>query len=520
MKRTMTLLMLSLWLGVFSARSEVRIVVDGQEAFDHLSENLENTLKTVDDDVVVEFRKGVYRYGERHVDLRGLYCPMKRVTLRCNGSTFISEGPDYPLESARFRTYAASCESPFDYQDGYVDMNTLESVDLRGPVRDALSRPRLMDRKRGIGRIKVDEPDLPASSAVGVYILLSQWYRGVVYPVERIESGYLYFRSPKWTDDRNAETDPDSDYKFLKELPHYILYNHPKGGLDLYMTSGELVGKRSRTIHRSTTTTFLNVHNCVFGSFSLEGGRFVANHAGDCLIHFDIVSSTETAVRNCTFDGIRSDIVRVHRSTNFLFADNAVTRSYRRCVYLDYFTSGAEIRNNRFTDTGWMMDNQFAVDGKASGMWIHHNVFEDFSYGAIGIGSYYMNQIPASASGIIENNEIYCTQAFLKRPGRLLMDSGAIYTWTINKDVTIRNNSIHDIGGYGENRGIFLDDGTVNVSVIGNRIRNIRNHYCIDLRLCPEVEKHPLSQIRRVNVGNRMEGNDVDGKVRFENRDK
>ena len=100
------------------------------------------------------------------------------------------------------------------------------------------------------------------------------------------------------------------------------------------------------------------------------------------------------------------------------------------------------------------------------------------------------------------------------------MDSGAIYAWTINKDVTIRNNSIHDIGGYGENRGIFLDDGTVNVSVIGNRIRNVWNYYCIDLRLCPEVEKNPLSRIRRVNVGNRMEGNDVDGKVRFENREK
>ena len=167
-----------------------------------------------------------------------------------------------------------------------------------------------------------------------------------------------------------------------------------------------------------------------------------------------------------------------------------------------------------------MMDNQFAVDSKASRMWIHDNVFENFSYGAIGVGSFYMDRIPASASGIIENNEIYCTQAFLKRPARLLMDSGAIYAWTINKDVTIRNNSIHDIGGYGENRGIFLDDGTVNVSVIGNRIRNVWNYYCIDLRLCPEVEKNPLSRIRRVNVGNRMEGNDVDGKVRFENREK
>ena len=520
MERTLFLWVGCLLLACFQARAEVRIAVDGQEAFDRLSDNLTRTLKSQDDDVVVEFKKGVYRYGEGHLLLQGLFCPMKRVTLRCNGSTFISKGPDYQLKSTRLRTWSAPCEGPFDYQDGYVDMNTQESVDLRGPVREALGRPRLTDKARGIFRIKVNERDLPAASAVGVYIILSQWYRGIVYPVERIESGYLYFRAEKWTDDRNAATDPDSDYKFLKELPHYILYNHPKGGLDLYRTATEVVGNRSRTLHQSVNTTFLTVHNCVFGAFSLEGGKFVANRAGDCLIHFDIVNSTETAVRNCTFDGIRSDIVRVHRSTNFLFADNVVTRSYRRCLYLDYFTVGAEIRNNRFADTGWMMDNQFAVESKAGGMWIHDNVFENFSYGAIGVGSFYMDRIPASASGIVENNEIYCTQAFLKRPARLLMDSGAIYAWTINKDVTIRNNSIHDIGGYGENRGIFLDDGTVNVSVIGNRIRNVWNYYCIDLRLCPEVEKNPLSRIRRVNVGNRMEGNDVDGKVRFENREK
>ena len=158
--------------------------------------------------------------------------------------------------------------------------------------------------------------------------------------------------------------------------------------------------------------------------------------------------------------------------------------------------------------------------GLASGMKIHHNVFENFSYGAIGIGSFYMQPIPASSSGVIEENEIYCTAAFLKRPARLLMDSGAIYTWTINKDITIRNNYIHDIGGYGWNRGIFCDDGTVNVSIEGNKIRNVQNSYCIDLRLCTEVEKNPYSRIKRVNVGNKLENNDVDGKVRFENRDR
>ena len=519
MRRSLFLLTMSLLLGVFSARGQVRIVVDGQEAFDRLPDDLTRSLKSQDQDVVVDFQKGIYEYREKHLALKGLYCPRQRVVLQCNGSTFLAKGTDYRLQSGRNRIWTDSCQGPFDYKDGFVDLSTYESVDLRGPVKAALGRPEIVDRKKGICRIKVKEPDLPAASAEGVFIILSQWYRGIVYPVERIQSGYLYFKSPKVTTDSNPDTDPDSDYKILKELPHYILYNHPSGGLDLYMTRTEVVGKRARALHRGEATNFLTVDNCVLGSFTLQGGRFVANRAGGGLIRFDAVRSTETAVRECVFDGIRSDIVQVYGSTNFLFCDNTVTRSYRSCVFLDFFTAVAEIRNNRFSDTGWMMDHDFCINVNGSGMKIHHNVFENFSYGAIGIGSYYMSQIPASASGVIENNEMYCTTAFLTKPARLLMDSGAIYTWTINKDVTIRNNYIHDIGGYGWNRGIFCDDGTVNVAIIGNKIRNIRNSYCIDLRLSLDVEKNPNSRIKRVNVGNRMEGNDVDGRVRFENRD-
>ena len=519
MKRFVWLVCLGVLIASLSAWGEVRIKVSDQASFDRLSRDLAEALASEENDIVVDFRKGVYYYRENHLSLKGLYQPRKRILLQCNGSVFLAEGPDYQLKSNNFRTYSAPAKGPFDYRMGFVDLLTMQSVDMRGPVRAALGRPEIVDKAKGLCRIKVNEPDLPVSAHAGVYIILSQWYRGMVYPVEKIEKGYLYFRSGKITSDRNAETDPDADYKVMKELPHYILYNHPDAGLDLRMTEKEIIGKGARRLHQSEVTNFLTVSNSQLGSFTLQGATFVTNHAGDCLIHFDGVSSTETAVRDCRFDGIRSDIVRVHRSTNILFCDNVVTRSYRRGIAVDFFTCGVEIRDNRFSDTGYMMDHDFCVEGQASGMWIHHNVFENFSFGAIGVGSHYMQSIPASAQGIIEQNEMYCTAAFLARPARLLMDSGAIYTWTINKDITIRDNDIHDIDGYGWNRGIFCDDGTVNVKIIGNRIRRIRNSYCIDLRLCTSVEKHPLSQIRRVNVGNKMAGNEVDGKVRFQNRD-
>ncbi len=519
MRYRIVLLSLFMILSGVGARGEVRVRVTDQASFDRLSETLRQALEGDDQEVVVDIRKDVYRYREGHLTLKGLFLPRKRITLQCNGATFIPDGPDYILKPALSRMSSVPCKGPFDYRNGFVDLASLKSVDMRGAVRGALSRPEILDRAHGKCRVKVDEPDLPSSSCQGVYLILSQWYRGIVYPVEKIESGYLYFKSEKVTDDRNAETDPDADYKFHRELPHYILYNHPDGDQDLFMSATHLYGRGPRRIRQCEASNFLTFSNSVTGAFCLENAVFIGNSAGEPLIHFDGLRSTETAVRNCSFEGIRSDVIRVHGSTNILICDNVMKGIYRRCITLDFFTCGAEVRGNRFSDTGLMMDNHFCIDSQASGIRIHHNTFENFTYGAIGVGTFYMESIPASSSGVIEENEFYCTSAFLKKPARLLMDSGAIYTWTINKDMTIRNNYIHDIDGYGENRGIFCDDGTVNVKIVGNRIRRVRNSYCIDLRLCLPVERHPLSRIARVNVGNKMENNDVDGTVRFENRD-
>ena len=101
-----------------------------------------------------------------------------------------------------------------------------------------------------------------------------------------------------------------------------------------------------------------------------------------------------------------------------------------------------------------------------------------------------------------------------------LIDTGAIYTWTINKDVTIRNNYVHDVYGPGDNRGIYCDDGTINVKVTGNRVERVPNSYCIDLRRVEWVETAPGTSIKKTNVGNTVSDNTVDGRISFETRDR
>ena len=118
-------------------------------------------------------------------------------------------------------------------------------------------------------------------------------------------------------------------------------------------------------------------------------------------------------------------------------------------------------------------------------------------------------------SGVIEKNEICMSESFRQPPMRSLIDGGAIYVWTQNKDLLVRENYIHDIAGPHGNRGIFADDGPVNVTISGNRVERIHNGYCIDLRRCLRTGWKKKSQIPRANVGNRIVDNTYDGRVRL-----
>ncbi|MBR1543173.1 MAG: hypothetical protein IJ628_11260 [Bacteroidaceae bacterium] len=90
------------------------------------------------------------------------------------------------------------------------------------------------------------------------------------------------------------------------------------------------------------------------------------------------------------------------------------------------------------------------------------------------------------------------------------MDSGAIYTWTQNDGIIIRYNYIHDYTGAGDNRGIFCDDGSGNLSIYGNAVLNTPNSYSIDSRRAKD-QKAGL----RNNNRNFMAYNVVDNGVRF-----
>ena len=482
-KRVLLLLSLFLPLLLSGAGKDVSVTVASQADFDVLSARITKSAKEGAQSIDVTFREGIYFYRDNQLDIRGLNAPSLRISLHCSGAVFIgaSEG-----ERSEYDTFVR-----------LSDLTCRER--LSAPVQ-AQGRPELVDRKSGLCRVKTKEKDVPAAKADGLFLILTQWYRSEKYPVQRIQGGYVYFVCPDYASDGNPFHDPDSDYKFGKVLPRY-----------------ELLDARSEPAgcHRSTASRFLTLHGCYIGTFTLTGARFVGNGGRDCLMQFYADDAVSVEVSNCRFEFIHGDVVHVQRTSNFRFADNVLEHLWMHGVTVDYFASGAEFTGNRFRDTGILMDQTFCIQLRGSNFHVHGNVFKDFTYGAIGIGTFYRESVPASASGVVEENDLSCSSGFT----RYLMDSGAIYTWTINRNVVIRKNHVHDIGGYKDNRGIFCDDGTVNVHILENRVERIANSYCIDLRRVSRVAKDPQSYAKKVNVGNRLEGNVVDGKVRFENDD-
>lgn len=482
-KRIFLLLTLFLPLVLSGAGKDYSVTVASQADFDGLSARIGKLAKDGALRIDVTFREGVYFYRDNQLEINGLNAPSLRISLNCSGAVFVG-----------------SPEGMTGDSDAFVRLSDLTCRErLSAPVQ-ALGRPEVVNRKTGLCRVKTKEKDIPEKNAKGLFIILTQWYRSGRYAVQKIQGGYIYFTCPNLATDGDPLRDLDSDYKYGRVLPRY-----------------ELLDARTEPAgyHRSTASRFLTMHGCYLGAFSLTGARFLGNAGRDCLMQFYANDAVSIDVSNCRFEYIHGDVVHVQRTANFRFAGNTLEHLWKHGVTVDYFSSGAEFDGNRFRDTGMLMDQTFCIQLRGSNFHVHDNVFTDFTYGAIGIGTYYRESVPASASGVIEENELSCTPSFT----RYLMDTGAIYTWTINKNVLIRKNYIHDIGGYKDNRGIFCDDGTVNVHILENRVQRIANSYCIDLRRVSKVAKDPQSYAKKVNVGNRLEGNVVDGKVRFENDD-
>jgi hypothetical protein len=271
----------------------------------------------------------------------------------------------------------------------------------------------------------------------------------------------------------------------------------------------------AETPHRSLASTFCRLDGSRLGAFRTEGIRFLGNRAGEPLFLLRNLQADSTVVSDCSFEGIRSTVMACEATDHVRFRDNEVSRCYRSGLTTDPASADVRVENNVFRDMGLALTNAPVVLCKGPEYRIAENLFEDFAYAAVGVGTHFTETEDPVASGIVEDNEICMTEAFRHRPMRMLIDSGAIYIWTQNAGTVIRHNYIHDIYGHHGNRGIFGDDGVLGVRIEDNLVLDVHPSMCIDLRKRHKVQRMAGSKVEKANVANRVSGNVVNGRCRL-----
>ena len=481
------------------------IRIGSQAEFDSLGERILEHIARGEENINVEIAPGHYFFHERHIMLE-----QKR-----NGKVNLS------LTGRDVTVSGQGEKGPFSLESAYVSINNKRDAPLFTSLKRAESKAEILDPPTGLCRIKADEKPLKASKANNVYIVITQWYLAKYYRVVKIEDGYIYFMAPGAEDSVSAEKSPNSDFHYGKKLPRYALVNSPSSKELFVKKSGKVKSSAGKDVRRCDASCFLYLRGGEIGTLTISGIHFLGSGASSSFmdIYRTIVRGRIT-VKDCVFEGIRGVVMRIIGTESVHFLNNVVRNCYSHGIFANPETKGIVVKGNKFFNNGLSMSNYFCVICRGESFVIADNYFEDFVYGAIGVGIWYKTSPPHNCSGVIENNECCQSERFSSMDVPFnLMDSGAIYTWTINKDVTIRNNYVHDISGPEDNRGIFCDDGTINVKVVGNRVERVGNSYCIDLRRVTSVETAAGTQIKKANVGNVVKDNIVDGKIRFQQRE-
>ena len=451
--------------------------VSSQDDFDLLGGRIRSELRT-EDTVHVHLDAGLYFFGERHLALDSLVCP---------GASLVISGVGAYLVGARDGKKPA-------FENGFVDLEGRKARDVLAPVRKASFWPVRVPFRKGLYVLRCKgETDVSEANAAGMKMILSQWFVGAVYEVVKISRGWLYFRRVPY------RTRIWSELRFGRCLPRYMLFSPRKAG----------------NAYACAASTFLSIENSRLGNVILDGLHFLGNGEVDHLIRFSGVEADSVVIRDCLIEGIRSRGVLVDDTDHFRLRNNEFRDGALNQVYVDKTADDARIEGNRFYRNGLLMTNDPVVNCKGSRFLVRDNYFEDFSYSAIGAGLHYTDTAGLVTSGIIEKNEICMSERYRQAPMRALIDGGAIYVWTQNKDLVIRENYIHDIAGPHGNRGIFGDDGVVNLKICGNTVLRVRNGYAIDVRRVHRVGRRKNSAIRRVNVGVVIRDNICDGSVRL-----
>lgn len=447
------------------------IKVKTQNDFDAINDNITKAVVAGKTNIKVKIANGLFRFRENHILRRNEDLSNVSITIEGRKHTILTS--DQGLTNDRATIQSVWCE--MFYANGAVEIIDESKKQCMIPYSNQF----VLHGKSHFTKIQVTE-----------------WFRAPVYEVQKIDDKGIYFvASDLQKTSINGRSGYNVNYDFLyrQKTPRFRLYD-----ID-----------RER---KCVAARMICLEKCHYKQFALKNIHFVSNKAGGPLITLSEVQSQGVYVNGCTFEHIRGTVISASATENIIFYKNTVRNTVGDELRFLNNCTNVRVINNMFEKCGQNISNSFCVNCREATYYIANNTFCDFGYGAIGVGVWHGFEKKYYSGGIIEHNEIYFSPEYFANAWKyMLMDSGAIYTWTQNDNVIIRYNYIHDYTGAGDNRGIFCDDGANNLKIYRNVVLNTPNSYCIDSRVSKD-QKEGFAN----NANNFMAENVIDGRVRFQ----
>ena len=491
------------------------INVSNQDDFDKLNNRIHSLLNNREEtNINVVFSQGIYSFHENHISLKDIDAPLSSLNFEGNGSVIMSEGGDY--KNGDIFTDDVSPTESFVTVKGQ-DLNTWSKI-LR--TNNCLIEE--VDKENNLCRLNVSDlgclKDKNESECRWMYVWIPQWYVSSAYKVIKIESGYIYFKTS------SELINADYSYGNISQL-RFRLSNNPDERGDILITKGHIyLPKGVDNVRHAKSSRLINSFNNKLKSITISGLKFFGNGKKDNdiespninnqLLDFRYTKCDKICIDNCDFKSLQVAAINAASTNNILIEDCRFEDCYSYCIYQDRSSRVINIHDCTFHNVNKRITFSKAILCSGGDFHIYDNIISDFGYCAIAAGIWIGNpDISLNCNGVIERNEIFYTQNYFENADEHnIMDSGAIYLYTVTNSTIVRYNNIHHFGGAKDNRGIFCDDGAKNFQIYGNTITNVANSYSIDSRRVSRDE----SKVGGNNINNVIRDNIVDSPIRFQ----